>query len=604
LRYVGFWLWLGLSWAAPRGLTQNALSSRLLLVYAANDPDSSSIAAYYQNQRGIPPANLCPLTLPDPSAAELTISDYASAIKTPIQSCLNAAGRAKVLYILIAYMRPYLVYDGSGLGDYALDSYLADIWDQYTTQTFNLVPPRAQPYYIDNQSQGNVYPPFQSLAAYRSLGTLPLIYSVWRLDGATPGIAMGLIDKALAAEANGGPLSQTAGYANACIDMTNDPTRFPDTAYSAGDWDLLRASQFLAETQTFNVVTDLLETVFGEAPSPDCSNTGLYAGWYNYGRYVDGFSWDPGSIGWDLDSGALFDPRGGIWWGPNALERGVTVTSGPVTEPYLEGLARPSGVMLDLLRGANVGDAFLRNTRWLKWKILNVGDPLYTPFPHQVPPFTSPLSGNSLSFNPREVVGGMPFSVALTLSAPAPSGGLEVDFASNDPCCAPPGPVTVPEGATSVTFFSGTAPITGSTDVVFTASANSLSVANTITVDPLLAAVGLVENSSPNSASIGNMIKAAVFLNASAPLSGITVQLSSDQPDVASVPASIFVPGGLSQTSFPISLSAVSSQTDVNITAFYGGATAVTTVSVGPNLRTSRMNSKSRHSLSKSPREQ
>jgi hypothetical protein len=56
------------------------------------------------------------------------------------------------------------------------------------------------------------------------------------------------------------------------------------------------------------------------------------------------------------------------------------VTSGAVDEPYLTGLPRPDGIFHDLLSGANVGDAFLRNTRFLKWMITNIGDPLYTPF--------------------------------------------------------------------------------------------------------------------------------------------------------------------------------------------------------------------------------
>jgi hypothetical protein len=75
-----------------------------------------------------------------------------------------------------------------------------------------------------------------------------------------------------------------------------------------------------------------------------CPNTALYAGWYQYGHYNDAFTWNDGAIGFHLDSGSI--------------------------------LPRPSGVFRDLLAGANVGDAFLRNTRFLKWMIVNVGDPL------------------------------------------------------------------------------------------------------------------------------------------------------------------------------------------------------------------------------------
>jgi hypothetical protein len=77
----------------------------------------------------------------------------------------------------------------------------------------------------------------------------------------------------------------------------------------------------------------------------------------------------------------MLDAREGESWSVSALKRGITVTSGAESAPYLEALPRPSGVFHDLLAGANVGDAFLRNTRFLKWRIIIIGEPLYTPFP-------------------------------------------------------------------------------------------------------------------------------------------------------------------------------------------------------------------------------
>jgi hypothetical protein len=68
-------------------------------------------------------------------------------------------------------------------------------------------------------------------------------------------------------------------------------------------------------------------------------------------------------------------------WSANALQRGITVTAGAVDEPYLTGLPHPAGVFRNLFEGATVGDAFLRNTAMLNWQIMNLGDPLYTPFP-------------------------------------------------------------------------------------------------------------------------------------------------------------------------------------------------------------------------------
>jgi uncharacterized protein (TIGR03790 family) len=566
--------------AAISSPAQTSLASNVLVVYASNDPDSTAVGAYYADRRGIPNANLCPVTLPNPAATALNGPNYESFLRIPVQACLNNLGAGNILYIVLAYLRPYAVSPGTGLNYYALDSYLADIWDQYTTQIFDPYPTETQPYYADNQSQGNVFIPFQSLATYRALGSLPLIYSVWRLDGPTPASAMALVDNALAAEWAGGPISQVSGSpTNACIDMAADPTGNPDDGYRAADWDLFRAAQFLSATYSFQVVTDMSNEVFGTAPAPDCRNTALYTGWYNYGRYNDAFSWNPGSIGWDLDSGALIDPRSGVWWGSNALARGLTVTSGPVAEPYLEGLARPDGTMLNLLQGANVGDAFLRNTRWLKWMILNVGDPLYKPFPGALPPFDRPLAVNSLALNPREVVGGYSnFSATLTLAEPAPPEGLVVNLWTDNAAVSVPSSITVEGGEASVTFLAMTAALTETTDIRITAQTPSMSVSNTEILDPLLSDLRL----SQNRVKGGNEVAAAVFLNAGAPEGGVTVQLSSDMPEVAAVPATVFIPAGSSQANFVITTSPVASSTNVSINAYLAGAQATTVLTVIP----------------------
>ena len=580
IRPLAIWLCLGLLCFCPRaGLCQSALAARVLVVYATNDSNSVSVAAYYQSKRGIPNANMCPVTLPNPSATGLNASDYANTVQIPIQNCLNTAGKQNILYILLAYIRPFGIDPGSGFDWYALDSYLADIWNQYTTQVFDPAPSKTHPYYVENQSQGHAYIPFEPFATYRATSNLPLIYSVWRLDGATPAIATGLVDQALAAEAAGGPISQNNGPPNGCIDMLLDPTSSPDTGYRAGDWDLYRASGFLTLTQKFNVVADTYQTEFGTPPSPDCPNTALYAGWYNYDTYNDAFSWDTGAIGWDLDSVALIDPRSGPAWGTNALEKGITVTSGPLTEPYLEGLARPSGVLRNLLEGANVGDAFLRNTRWLKWRILNVGDPLYTPFIKKVPPFNAPLPANSLSLYPREVVGGnASVATTVTVSAAAPPGGLAVNLSTNNRAFSVPSSVIIPTGQTSVSFLGTTSAVNGSATVSITASTTSMSVNNTMILDPMLAGVGLAQASVQG----GQSDPATVYLNASAPMANASVQLTSDHPAIVIVPANVTVPAGLSAVPFTIQTTQVSASTNVNITSSYAGAISVTTLTVTP----------------------
>jgi len=135
------------------------------------------------------------------------------------------------------------------------------------------------------------------------------------------------------------------------------------------------------------------------------------------------------------------------------------VTSGAVDEPYLEGMAHPDGVFRNLFEGANVGDAFLRNIRQLKWRILNLGDPLYRPFSNGLPPFSSGaiVPESSLALAHQLVPGGAHGVGMVAMAKPAPEGGTVVSLRSSDPkSAAVPENVRVPQGARSAAFVIST----------------------------------------------------------------------------------------------------------------------------------------------------
>ena len=224
------------------GFSQSSLASRVLIVYNPLDPNSTAVASHYQDARGVPNANLCAVSV---SITNSTIlySDYVTLVKTPVRSCLNTVGPQNILYIVLAYIRPLAVQSTSGQ-NYAVDSFLSDIWDQYTTRLFSPSPTAVHRYYAESQSQGNAFVPFQSLAAYRASTRAQLIYSVWRVDAVTPAIAEAQVDNAIAA--TGGPISQVVGsLPNGCIDMTFAPQGNPDSGYTTANWDLYRAAGFL-----------------------------------------------------------------------------------------------------------------------------------------------------------------------------------------------------------------------------------------------------------------------------------------------------------------------------------------------------------------------
>jgi len=354
------------------------LADRVLVVFNARSPSSKEVAEYYCQKRRIPKKNRCavnPQSAAGPGNETISLTDFERLIKKPIQKCLTAAGKNKILYIVLAYDTPYRVNAGAGRG-LAVDQYLADAWDALPSSGRAL-----NPYYAHAMAKEGRYPHFLSLESYRAQANAKPIYSVWRLDAATPALAQALVDKAIAAEARE-PIGQ------ACFDRRfGDLTTQADTGYGAGDWQLHRAAEF-AKAAGFNVIEDANEAEFGTPPAPlRCDDALLYAGWYSLNHYNDAFSWRTGAIGFHLDSASAANPRGGKNWSANAIKAGITVTAGAVDEPFLPGLPRPDGVFLNLFEGANVGDAFLRNTLWLKWMIIYLGDPLYRPFPNGRAPF-------------------------------------------------------------------------------------------------------------------------------------------------------------------------------------------------------------------------
>jgi uncharacterized protein (TIGR03790 family) len=558
--------------AGVSGQTSNAqipLNKRVLIVYNSSEPDSAKVAKYYAAKRNIPAANLCPIS--PPSSDRLSWSQYVGSVKTPVQKCLNAVGPESILYIVFTYQTPYAVSGSSRPMSYSLDQYVADIWDQYSTQDAYPMPGRFQPYYDNAQSQGNIYQPFLSLADYRAQPFALTIYSVWRLDGATAVLAEGLVDKAIAAES-----STLSG--KACFDRNRGAiTNVPDMGYGEAEWDLHNAANF-AGMAGFTVLEDSNSAEFGTPPAPMCPNAALYSGWYSLNHYNNAFTWNTGAIGFHLDSASALNPRSGPNWSANAIIHGITVTSGSVSEPYLQGLVRPGGTFRDLLQGANVGDAFLRNTRWLKWMTLNLGDPLYRPFPNGLPPFRPLPRQASLALSSRHVLNGGSAFARITLEKPAPSGGTVVSLSSSLPkLVILPASVTVPPGATAVTFqieIAATPSVTADATAGITASGVGQ---NTLTVSPLL---GRLVVSQPSMVA-GTSAMGLIFLQAEARDGGEVVSLKTDSGSLT-VPATVSVPQGKNQATFAIGSSVVTSVTTAKITATLNGASTQASIVLRP----------------------
>lgn len=573
LRLLCVLLLLALGWGNGKAQTPPTipLQERVLVVYNTKVPTSLEVANYYLTKRGIPQANLCAISPPDTS--NLPWDGFESVIRKPIQTCLNAIGKNRVLYIVFAYQTPFRLLQvptESGLETRALDQFVADIWNESVPDVTEI---NIHSYFAASQSQGNFYPPFVSLADYRNQTSAQTLYSVWRLDAATVELAKGMVDKALLAEA-------TRLQGQSCFDRRfGNVANLEDWNYGAGDWDLFRAAE-ATKTVGVPVNEDDQEAEFGTAPAPlRCDQAALYSGWYSYNNYTDAFTWATGAIGFHLDSGSALDPRGGANWSANALQRGLTVTSGAINEPYLEGLPHADGVIRNLFAGANVGDAFLRNTAFLQWMVINLGDPLYLPFPNGLPPFNVPsFKQDSLAFDQQFIVGGNTVTATLTLAAPAPTSGTEVTLTNSRlGAVTIPDKLIIPAGESKAVFSIKSETTTYYQAPVITASYNGKALSNTLTLAPLLASISF---DRPMVAA-GRPVQGTIRLNDAAPSGGVRILLSSDTPSVV-LSDSVLIPAGQTKTAFSLSPAAVQGTVTVFITASLNGGTESASFTVVP----------------------
>src|SRR6202035_2592075 len=122
-------------------------------------------------------------------------------------------------------------------------------------------------------------------------------------------------------------------------------------------------------------------------------------------------------------------------------------------------------------------------------------------------------------------VGGNTAHGTVALTGPAYAGGVSVALSSSNPSVAAvPASVTVPAGATKVTFNVTSVPVASSAPVTITASSGGSKKSATLTVTvPSLSSLSL----SPGTVVGGRSSTGTVKLNGIALDGGISVSLSS-----------------------------------------------------------------------------
>ena len=363
----------------------------VVVVFNKNVPESRDVAEYYAKRRRVPDSQVIGLDLP--TTETISRADFQKFLQKPLFGYLVVRGIFKVGQLEFPA-------DGSGTRQRVLESRIRYAVLCYGVplrilQDDTLVEPGAEKLRPEIRKNGAAVDselallpqarqniplagffknPFYGAigADLRFLHPTNGILMVARLDGPTPAIARGLVDKALDAEWHG--LWGRAYF---------DARGLTEGAYVHGDqW--IRGGAEWARRMGFETVLDTNSATFAE--SFPMSQIALYAGWYTgdangpFARPTVEFM--PGAFAYHLHSFSAATLRSTTknWVGP-LLAKGATVTLGHVDEPYLDATSDVAMLLQNFLHnGASFGEAAYSAEHCLSWQTTIVGDPLYRPF--------------------------------------------------------------------------------------------------------------------------------------------------------------------------------------------------------------------------------
>ena len=188
------------------------------------------------------------------------------------------------------------------------------------------------------------------------------------------------------------------------------------------------------------------------------------------------------------------------------------------------------------------------------------------------------LAGMTLT--PAFVLGGVSTTGIVELGGAAPAEGATVTLSISDATLAsfPAGAtVTIPAGATSAQFTIATAGVASASTVKVTAEMDGTVQSAQLGLVPAYTLAGIAIN-PVSQYGIFN-VRGTITLSNPADAAGI-VTLSSANPALASVPATVTVPAGATSVGFTIALSAVTADTTVAITATRGDISQAASITV------------------------
>jgi uncharacterized protein (TIGR03790 family) len=367
--------------------------SEVVLVYNTNVEASWSVAAHYAARRGVPTNQMIGLELP--AGEEMSRATYVDGLETPLLRELESRGLFQIEPAATATAAAPGVTPGRRLSGstirYAILCYGIPIKILKDDSLAEKEAANLQPELRRNEASVDSQLACLPMASMRPLtwaGFLPNpaygttnaswmhptngLLMVSRLDGPTPEIAMGLVDKAMEAE-------RVGLWGRAYIDSRG----LTNGGYLIGDTWMREAARLCRQ---FGFETDLDEREATWTRGHPFDDVAIYAGWYDWsasGPFLEPkVAFQPGAFAYHLHSfsAATLRSKDENWVGP-LLDRGAAATIGNVYEPYLSGTADLAVFFSRWLRlRFSYGEAAWASLGTLSWQNLVIGDPLYRPF--------------------------------------------------------------------------------------------------------------------------------------------------------------------------------------------------------------------------------
>jgi hypothetical protein len=184
----------------------------------------------------------------------------------------------------------------------------------------------------------------------------------------------------------------------------------------------------------------------------------------------------------------------------------------------------------------------------------------------------------SLSLTPGLVYTGNPVDGTVSIYGVAGSNGATVNLTSDNGAAQVPTSVTVPSGQSKAQFVISTSLLASTTTAHISASYNGSTTTQTLTLSP--AVLGSI---TPLSATVVGGTPAELQIKFKGDVgASIQISLTSSNPAVAAVPASVTIAKGGWTAYVNAKTAAVTTVTPVTITATYGGVSVTSAITVNP----------------------